>query len=152
FDEKLVFDDGKQRAELYFLGHAHTAGDAFMYLPKQKILCTGDACTNGPYNYLGHSDTASWIRVLEKAEQLDVATVCPGHGPLADKDVLGKQKRFFIELRAQVKDGIDKGFDVKQIAKTLDMPWHKQWTGIEARERIPEITHVFDEFTGRTMP
>jgi phosphoglycerate dehydrogenase-like enzyme/glyoxylase-like metal-dependent hydrolase (beta-lactamase superfamily II) len=152
FDEKLVFDDGKQRAELYFLGHAHTAGDAFMYLPKHKVLCTGDACTNGPFNYLGHSDTASWIRVMEKAEQLEVNIVCPGHGMLANKDVLGKQKRFFVELRAQVKQGIDKGLDVKEIAKTIDMPWHKLWTGIEARERIPEITHVYDEFIGRTMP
>jgi cyclase len=68
FDEKLVFDDGKQRAEMYFFGHAHTAGDAFLYLPKQKILCTGDACTNGAFNYMGHSDVASWIRVLEKAQ------------------------------------------------------------------------------------
>ncbi len=152
FDEKLVFDDGKQRAELYFLGHAHTAGDAFMYLPRHKVLCTGDACTNGPFNYLGHSDTASWIRVLEKAQQLDVQIVCPGHGALAGKDVLGKQRRFFVELRAQVKKGIDKGLDVREIARTIDMPWHKEWTGIEARDRVPEITHVFDEFTGRTMP
>ena len=63
FDEKLVLDDGKQRVEFLFFGHAHTAGDAFMYLPKHKILCTGDACTNGPFNYMGHSDSASWIRV-----------------------------------------------------------------------------------------
>jgi phosphoglycerate dehydrogenase-like enzyme/glyoxylase-like metal-dependent hydrolase (beta-lactamase superfamily II) len=152
FDEKLVFDDGKQRAELYFLGHAHTAGDAFMYLPHQRILCTGDACTNGPFNYMGHSDSASWIRVLDRALQLDVKTVCPGHGPLAGKDVLEKQRRFFTELRQQVKQGIDKGQDVKEIAKTIDMPWHKEWTGIEARDRGDEIRHVFDEFIGRAMP
>src|SRR5438128_1505985 len=88
FDEKLVFDDGKQRAEMYFFGHAHTAGDAFLYLPQHKVLCTGDACTNGAFNYMGHSDSASWIRVLEKAQQLDVKIVCPGHGPLGAADVL----------------------------------------------------------------
>jgi cyclase len=152
FDEKLVFDDGKQRAEMYFFGHAHTAGDAFLYLPKQKILCTGDACTNGPFNYLGHADVSSWIRVLEKAQQLDVKIVCPGHGPLAAKDVLAKQRRFFVELRAQVKQGMDKGLNVEDIAKTIDMPWHKEWTGIEASSRRDEIRHVFDEFTGRVMP
>jgi cyclase len=152
FDEKLVFDDSKQRAELYFLGHAHTAGDAFLYLPKHKILCTGDACTNGPFNYLGHADTASWIRVMEKAQQLDVQIVCPGHGPLGGKDVLAKQRRFFVELREQVKQGIDKGLDLADIKKTIDMPWHKEWTGIEARDRGPEIMHVFDEFLGRAVP
>lgn len=86
FDEKLVFEDSKQRVELYFFGHAHTAGDGFLYLPKHKILCTGDACTNGPFNYVGHGDSASWVRVMEKAQQLDVKIVCPGHGPLAGKD------------------------------------------------------------------
>ncbi len=152
FDEKLVLSDSKQHAELLFLGHAHTPGDAFLYLPRHKILCTGDACTNGAFNFMGHSDSASWIRVLEKAQQLDVKLVCPGHGPIAHKDVLGKQKRYFAELRAQVKKGIDTGKDFDDILKGLDMPWHKEWTGIEANTRMPETRHVFDELTGRTMP
>ena len=152
FDEKLVFADSKQTVELYFFGHAHTAGDALLYLPKHKILCTGDACTNGPFNYMGHSDSASWIRVVEKAQQLDVKLVCPGHGPLADKSVLAKQRRYFVELREQVKKGIDAGKEFDDILKSIDMPWHKEWTGIEANTRKRETQHVFDEFTGRTMP
>ena len=152
FDEKLVFEDKKQHVELLFFGHAHTAGDAFLYMPKHKILCTGDACTNGPFNYMGHSDSASWIRVLEKAQQLDVKMVCPGHGPLTSKDVLGKQRRYFVELREQVKKGIDAGKDFDDILKGIDMPWHKEWTHIEANTRKAETRHVFDEFTGRTMP
>lgn len=152
FDQKLVFEDAKQRVEIFFFGHAHTAGDAMLYLPKHKILCTGDACTNGPYNYLGHSDTASWIRVLEKAQQLDVKLVCPGHGPLTDKSVLGNQRRYFVELREHVKKGIDAGKDFEDILKSIDMPWHKEWTEIEANTRRQETRHVFDEFTGRTMP
>ncbi len=152
FDEKLVFDDKKQRVEIYFFGHAHTAGDALLYLPKHKILCTGDACTNGPFNYMGHSDSASWIRVLEKAQQLDVQIVCPGHGPLTDKSVLGKQRRYFVELREQVKKGIAAGKEFEDILKSIDMPWHKEWTGIEANTRKNETRHVFDESTGRTMP
>jgi len=152
FDEKLVFEDSKQRVEIMFFGHAHTAGDALLYMPKHKILCTGDSCTNGPFNYLGHSDTASWIRVLEKAEQLDVKIVCPGHGKLAGKELLGKQKRYFVELREQVKKGIDAGKEFPDILKSIDMPWHKEWTTIEANTRKDETRHVFDEMTGRTMP
>ncbi len=152
FDDKLVLDDGKQRAEFLFLGHAHTPGDAFLYLPKHKILCTGDACTNGPFNYMGHGDSASWIRVLDRAQQLDVKIVCPGHGPLGRKDVLVKQQRYFIELRQQVQKGIDAGKDFDDILKSLDMPWHKEWTGIEANTRKAETRHVYDELTGRVMP
>src|SRR5207237_7435428 len=97
FDDKLVLDDGKQRVEFRFLGHAHTAGDAFAYLPRHKILCTGDACVNGAFNFMGHSDSASWIRVLERAQQLDVRLVLPGHGSPSGKGLLAKQKPYFVE-------------------------------------------------------
>lgn len=153
FDDKLVLEDSKQRVEILFLGHAHTAGDTLMYLPRHKILCTGDSCTNGPFNYTGHSDTASWIRVLDRALQLDVKLICPGHGhPTLGKDLLRNQQRYFVELRQQVLKGIEAGKNVEDIVPTIDMPWHKAWTGIEARERLENIKHVFDEFTGRVMP
>ncbi|MCI0639073.1 MAG: hypothetical protein L0Y70_08355, partial [Gemmataceae bacterium] len=116
------------------------------------ILCTGDACTNGPFNYTGHSDTASWIKVLDKAMQLDVKIVCPGHGALAGPDVLQKQQRYFRELREQVQKGIDAGKEFDDILKSIDMPWHKEWTKIEASTRKAETQHVYDELLGRVMP
>src|SRR5262245_41883722 len=109
FEEKHVLDDGTQRIEFMQLGHSHTIGDVVAYLPKHKILCTGDACVNGAFNFMGHSNSASWIRCLEKMEALDVKMVCPGHGAVAGKDLLGRQKKYFEDLRKQVKEGIDGG-------------------------------------------
>ncbi|HZT83719.1 MAG TPA: NAD(P)-dependent oxidoreductase, partial [Gemmataceae bacterium] len=152
FDDRLVLDDGKQRIEFLHFGHSHTAGDAVAYLPKQKILCTGDACLNGPYNYTGHSDTASWVRCLEAMQQLDIDVICPGHGPLARKDLLEKQKRYFVELRKQVRQGIEAGKTLEDIRKGIDMPWFKEWTTVEARERKENVEHVYGELTGRVAP
>jgi phosphoglycerate dehydrogenase-like enzyme/glyoxylase-like metal-dependent hydrolase (beta-lactamase superfamily II) len=150
FDDKLVIDDGKQRIEFYFFGHAHTAGDAFMYLPKHKILCTGDACVNGAFNFMGHSDSASWIRVLEHAEQLDVKIVLPGHGAPAGKDLLSRQKKYFVELREHVRKGIDAGKDLEAIRKSIDLPWYKEWTG--TTPAADNIKHVYGELTGKVAP
>jgi cyclase len=152
FDEKLVLDDGKQRIELFFLGHAHTAGDSFLYLPRHKILCSGDACVNGAFNYTGHGDTASWIRVMERAQQLDVKLILPGHGLPAGKELLAKQKRYFVELRQQVQKGIDAGKDLAEIRRSIDMPWYKEWTGVEAKSRKENVEHVYGELTGRVPP
>jgi phosphoglycerate dehydrogenase-like enzyme/glyoxylase-like metal-dependent hydrolase (beta-lactamase superfamily II) len=150
FDDKLVLDDGRQRVEFLFLGHAHTPGDAFAYLPKHKLLCTGDACVNGAYNFMGHSDSASWIRVLEKAQQLDIKLVLPGHGPIAGKDLLEKQKRYFIELREQVKQGLNADKSIDDIIRGIDMPWYKEWTGVTPSG--DNVKHVYAELTGRIMP
>ncbi len=150
FDDKLVLDDGKQRVEFLFLGHAHTAGDAVAYLPKHKILCTGDACVNGAYNFMGHSDSASWIRAVERMQQLDVKMVCPGHGPVAGRDLFEKQKRYFVELRQFVQKGIAAKQDAEEIGKKIDFPWYKEWTGVQPTGA--NVKYVYDELTGRTMP
>ena len=149
FDEKLVLDDGTQRVEFHFFGHAHTPGDAMAYLPKHKIVCTGDACVNGAFNFMGHSNSASWIQVLQKAEKLDVTRVCPGHGPVASRELLSKQRRYFEELRAEVKKGIDDKKDAKAIADGLKMDWYKEWTGKAAKENGDNVKHVYDELTGK---
>src|SRR6516165_8640143 len=149
FDDKLVLDDGTQRVEFLFLGHAHTSGDAFAYLPKYKLLCTGDACVNGAFNYMGHSDSASWIRVLERAQQLDVKWVLPSHGPIAGKDLLETQKRYFVELRRQVQEGIQADKSVADIVAGVNMPWYKEWTGVTPPG--DNIRHVYSELSGRMM-
>jgi glyoxylase-like metal-dependent hydrolase (beta-lactamase superfamily II) len=147
FDDKHVIEDDTQRVEFHWLGHAHTAGDAVAYLPKHKILCTGDACVNGAFNYMGHSNSASWIVVLERMQKLDAKLICPGHGPLADAGLLDKQKRYFVDMRKQIKEGIDGGKKLDEIA--LDMPWYKEWTGKPANDIKDNIKHVYDELTGK---
>jgi cyclase len=149
FDDEQILDDGTQRVEFRYLGHAHTAGDAVAYLPKHKILCTGDACVNGAFNFMGHSNSASWIKCLDKMEQFDVKLVCPGHGPLAGKDLFARQKRYFQELREQVKKGIDAGKPVEEITRAITMPWYKEWTGKEASAIKDNVDHVFKELTGK---
>jgi glyoxylase-like metal-dependent hydrolase (beta-lactamase superfamily II) len=106
---RLVMSDGTRTVEFRFFGWAHTRGDGFVYLPKEKIVCTGDAVVNGPYNYTGDGNSKNWPTVVERVQQLDVETVLPAHGPPADKGLLEGQKQFFLELNkavdAAIKDG-----------------------------------------------
>src|SRR5437868_4101446 len=61
FDKSpFVLEDGTRRVEFHFLGWAHTRGDGFVYLPKEKILCTGDAAANGPYNATSDANLSNW--------------------------------------------------------------------------------------------
>lgn len=152
FSHKLIFDDGQQRVELLFLGHAHTAGDAVAWLPRHGILFTGDACVNGAFNYTGDSNTESWIAVLGAMEELGVKQVAPGHGELAGKELLATQKRYFSELRAAIRKQIDAGKPLDQIKKEHDLPFYKEWTGVEAKSRVENIEHVYKELTAGKKP
>jgi cyclase len=124
FTRDMIFDDGEHRVELLHFGTAHTRGDGFAWLPKEKIMFTGDACVNGPYNFTGDGDTAEWIKTLEVARKLGAKTICPGHGPAGSAELLADQQVFFVELRKQVKRYSRKSPDqakaaVAQIKATL---------------------------------
>jgi cyclase len=119
-ENKFVLDDGTRKVEFHFLGWAHTRGDGFVYLPKEKILCTGDAAVNGPYNFLGDGNSANWPKVIEKASRFDVATILPGHGVPGGKEVLSGQAQFFTELRKAVGDAIKSGKKVEDLVVKKD--------------------------------
>jgi len=102
FSKDLIFDDGKHRVELMHLGVAHTHGDAVAWLPKERILFTGDVCVNGPYNYVGDGDVGKWVVTLDAARKLGAEIVCTGHGPRSVATVLDDQQTFFKALREHV--------------------------------------------------
>jgi len=98
YPDRLVFDDGTMRVELLHFGVGHTHGDGWAWLPRERILFSGDACVNGPYNFVADGDIQDWIATLSKARKLDPRTVGPGHGPLSDGSVLADQQAYFEEL------------------------------------------------------
>jgi glyoxylase-like metal-dependent hydrolase (beta-lactamase superfamily II) len=98
FPKELYFDDGKQRVELLHPGVAHTHGDAVAWLPSERILFTGDACVNGPYNYTGDGNIQQWIGTLHVMKKLGARVVCPGHGARGDASLLEDQQLFFRRL------------------------------------------------------
>ena len=152
FQDKLVLDDGKgRRAELYYFGAAHTTGDVFTFLPKEKIVFTGDACVNGDHNYLGDADTGSWIGVLDKVKALGPEIVVPGHGGLAKFDVLESQKQYFVELRRQLSALVKQGKGLERRKTLVDIPSWKQWTG-KTEMKPAAIAHVFNEITRPAEP
>ncbi len=103
FPREMAFDDSQRRVELKWLGVAHTKGDGFVWLPKEKILFTGDACVNGPHNYLADGNVTEWIKTLEAAKKLGAEKVVPGHGPIGGPEVLVEQQRYFVELQQRIK-------------------------------------------------
>jgi cyclase len=157
FPRELFFDDGKQRVELLHLGVAHTHGDAFAWLPKEKILFTGDACVNGAYNFVGDGSVEKWIPTLEAARKLGAKVVCPGHGPRGVEIVLAEQQRFFSSLRdrigklvkakktgAQIRDAVTQIKDELKSDKSIE-----RYVG----QSLPaQVEKVYTEMTGQKFP
>lgn len=159
YRDVMIFDDGKHRVELRYFGVGHTHGDGFAWLPNEKILFTGDAAVNGPFNYMGDGNSAAWIETLAKAQQLGATVVAPGHGPLGDAKVVEGQRQFFIALRAEVEKRKDLPPDRVQAdvpaIRTALLTQHSRY--IDTSEKPitnfeSQVAQVYGELTGKPFP
>lgn len=110
----FVLDDGKRRVEFHHFGWAHTRGDGFVYLPKEQVVCTGDAVTNGPYNYTADASIANWPNVIQGVKKLKIKTVLPGHGVPGGPEVLDGEEQFMLSLGTA-------GKNAKSLADLVEM-------------------------------
>lgn len=125
---KLRLLDGSREVDLLYLGWAHTHGDTWVWLPHDRILCTGDAAVNGPRNKLWDADIANWPRVIDRAAALKPSIVLPGHGAFGGLEILTGQANFLRDLYASVKAGIKSGQSMDQMTAAWkfpapDAPW-----------------------------
>ena len=128
FDQRLVFDDGLHRVELIKMGPAHTLGDGVAYLPKEKILVTGDLFVNGnPWgNNVAdpnvHYD--KWLTVLDTLASWNIKTVIPGHGEPDTIETIKNQRAYLADMLAQVRRGIKAGRSKEELVKEIDLGRH----------------------------
>ena len=105
----FVLKDGTREVQFLFLGWGHTPADGYVWLPKERVLCTGDAAVNGPRNKLWDANVANWPKALERAIALQPVAVLPGHGDAGGAEILVGQRQFLLDLysavEAQVKAG-----------------------------------------------
>lgn len=79
FSEELNIDLGNREVQIKHLGRGNTSGDAIVYLPKEKILVTGDLLVSPvPYFFGGYP--SDFIKTLEKLALIEAQATVPGHG------------------------------------------------------------------------
>jgi cyclase len=156
YRDLMIFDDGTHRVELRYFGVGHTHGDGFAWLPKEKILFTGDAAVNGPFNSMGDGDSAMWIETLAKAQQLGAVIVAPGHGPAGDGGVLEAQRQYFVALRAEVekRKGLAPDRVQADVAAIRDALLKRHATYLDSSEKPiasfeSQVAQVYKELTGK---
>ena len=141
----FVLEDGNRRVEFHFFGWAHTRGDGFVFLPKEKVLCTGDAVVNGPYNFTAQGNIGNWNRVIAQAQKLGATHILPGHGGMGGPEILKGQMLFFEELQTGVRAIVKSGVKVESLPTTVSISAAAaNWSG----KSLPaQIKDSFEEMT-----
>ena len=121
FSDRLDVHLGDREIQVLHYGRAVTPGDAFLYLPKEKIVVTGDLLVN-PISFALSCYPTEWLTTLEQIDKLDASVLIPGHGePLRDNTLLHATMDVFRALLRQGKDYKSKGIAV-DAAKAAILP------------------------------
>ena len=123
FVHEVSFDLGGREVQVRHGGRGNTAGDVYVYLPKEKILVTGDLLVRPvPYAFDGYP--TEWIRTLEALSALDASTIVPGHGAVMhDKDYLSSVIALMKSAVAQVEAQLRRNSEVSlaDVTKAVDL-------------------------------
>jgi cyclase len=124
-DDRLTLFRGSREIRLFYLGHGHTGGDVVVYLPKERVLCTGDLLVNGVANLIdGYVN--EWPDALEKLKPIDFVDVIPGHGaPFKGKEPIDWFQSYLRDLWKQGSALHDQKVASAEAAGRIDMTAHK---------------------------
>jgi len=120
FTDRLMIDDPVMPIEALNLGRANTKGDAFVWLPREKVMIAGDAVVApSPYGFT--NPIQPWLATLDRLESYDFKILVPGHGKVQrDRAYLGTLRWSMNDIRRQAAQLAKTGATPEQAAERFD--------------------------------
>jgi glyoxylase-like metal-dependent hydrolase (beta-lactamase superfamily II) len=119
--QSMTLYRGGREIRLLFLGRGHTAGDVVVFLPREKVLITGDLLTAG-LSYLGDGYLTEWPETLERLKALDFDVILPGHGQaFTDKARIDHFASYLRDFWSQARALHASGVGADDAARRIDM-------------------------------
>jgi cyclase len=160
-DRSLTLQAGTRTIRIEHLGLGNTRGDVVVYLPKEKIVASGDLVV-APVPFGIGSYYAEWADTLGKLQQLDASTILIGHGAVQhDWSAAARVQRLLTDLVARVKTEIAAGATLEAVqAKVTLADWKKELAGdnplaqraFDAYFVQPAVERVFRQLRGERLP
>ena len=150
FSGKLVFHGTRRTAELVEVAPGHTASDAYLLLPDDRILFMGDLGFLQSQPFMVYCNPQAWVSELERMEQLDVKTYVPGHGPLGTKADVALLREFITRLEELVAQAVSDGLTAEEtLEKTLPAPFD-DWIHASAARWEANVWSSHERLSGRS--
>ena len=110
--------------EAYHWAPAHTSGDLIVYLPKEKVVFTGDIIATQFPDALIHLEkngsSEGWITTVKGMTKLDADQFVPGHGDVQNKAAIQKRLDDVSAKRAKIKELVAQGKSLEDIKAAVD--------------------------------
>jgi cyclase len=111
FSGEYDYDFQGERVMFHQLG-GHTPDSSIAYFPKNNVAFVGDLVFEGHYpTLLKDGDPYKLVEALDTVRGMHVQSIVPGHGYLAEDDVIDALAKYWRCLIMQTELAIDSGLD-----------------------------------------
>src|SRR5262245_13398569 len=149
FESRMAIRDGDREIQLWHPGaQAHTAGDATVFLPKERVLFGGDLAFHyvTPLACQGH--VGNWIKAADRLLGYDAEVIVPGHGPIGAKSDLRQMRDYLALVRREAKKRFDAEMPEEAAAHDIKLGVYASWR--EAERILPNVMRCYQEFRNET--
>jgi cyclase len=120
----MTLHRGNREIQIRYMGRAHTDGDVVVFLPRERMIATGDMITSA-LSYTGDAFVEEWPATLEQVMTLDFDTVLPGHGTVfKGKDHIRNLQAYWRDFYQQATALRKHGLSPEEAAKRIDLTKH----------------------------
>ena len=159
FHHRMTLHLGSREVQIIHIGRSHTAGDTVVWLPKERVLFSGDVVEFGATPYCGDAHFADWPATLAAVQALGAEALVPGRGrSLMNRqecnDAIEGTRAFTSDLFAIVKRASAGNAPLKAVydqAMAEMRPKYGHWVIFE--HCMPfNVTRAWDEARGLDHP
>jgi glyoxylase-like metal-dependent hydrolase (beta-lactamase superfamily II) len=138
---------GKREVILFTLP-GHTGGDVLAYVPDANVVFMGDMGWRKTLPNLVDATVNDWISSLDSLlGQYPNAKFVPGHGEVATAADVREFRDYLDDLRARVKQGIERGLTIEQAKEQLKLPEKYKEFGFQ-NFAVPNVEDMYKELKG----
>jgi len=141
FEHRLDFYGPARSVELLCLGGGHTESDAFLYLPQERVLFTGDLLFTQGHPSMWHDQPETWISILARMEELEPIVVVPGHGPLGTREDLMLLRHYLAWMVETTREVIKRGGSAEDVLKEPIPEPYASWKTPDLFEQTVRTFH-----------
>src|SRR5262245_26656509 len=108
FDKSMILHRKDRDIVLLFLGRGHTSGDVVVYLPKEKIVATGDLL-HGWMPFMADGFPPEWVTTLDQLGKLEFDQIVGGHGTVKPRTHMTTFRNYLADLIEETRKARKRG-------------------------------------------
>jgi len=159
FEKRMTLWMGGLEVQIIHPGRGHTRGDTVVWLPRQRVLFSGDLVEYGAAAYTGDAQLADWPKTLDALRALEPTTLVPGRGPALRTPAECERafrftQTFVTELYECARQGVAAGKSLRDVYAETRRRMDPEFADVVIYEHcMPfDVARAFDEASGIEHP